>query len=97
MKTLQFIHTFAEDPAFGVLDVDIDASSGEVVRINIEAGSKIWISANKAGWLHLARICAELGTRNLESGYHFHQNYEFSGGGNPAGPEISFEVNNDLA
>ena len=95
MGTLEFTHTFAVDPELDDLDVDIATTSKEIVRINIETGDKIWISANKAGWLHLARICAELGTRDLEPGYHFHQNFEFSGGGNPDGPEISFEVNDN--
>jgi len=42
-------------------------------------------------WLHLARICAELGTSSYKLGFHFHRDFNF---GEPAGggPEVTFEV-----
>jgi hypothetical protein len=88
---LEFKHAFAEDPPHSDLSVEITAENDEKIAVNIENGKNIWLSANKAGWLHLARICAELGTRELEPGYHFHLTFEFKSS-DGKGQEISFEV-----
>ncbi len=88
---LEFRHAFAEDPPCGDLSVETSVSKDEKIAVNIENGKDIWLSANKAGWLHLARICAELGTRELEPGYHFHLTFDFKSS-DGKGKEFSFEV-----
>ena len=48
-----------------------------------------WLSATREGFLHLARVFAEMALRDLEPGYHFHVGSDF---GSAAGPEFSFEL-----
>jgi hypothetical protein len=69
---LKFEHVFEEDSRYGDLTVDIEAPPGAKIEFSI-SDNGIWLSANNEGFLHLARIFAELGTRNLEEGYHFHE------------------------
>ena len=90
-ERLKFIHEFDLDPANGDLSVETDRGEEQHIKISVEDGQEVWISANKAGWLHLAKICAELGTRDLEAGYHFHKNFDFKWSSGDE-PEISFEV-----
>ncbi len=87
----EFRHTFQDGSEGGCLSIEIDATGDEKIEVNIEEGNKIWISANRAGWLHLARICAELGLGNYEPGFHFHQDFSFHFA-EAKWPEISFEV-----
>jgi len=76
---LSFTHDFDEDPKWGDLSVDLDDPSPNA-RIAFSAGEDgIWVTANAQGFLHLARIFAELGTRELEDGYHFHMDARFLG------------------
>lgn len=89
--TQEFKHVFEEDPKWGDLTVEVDTTGDEKIHINIEDDSKIWISANKKGWLHLARLCAELGSRDLKPGYHVHLDFDFKSS-NSKKEEISFEV-----
>lgn len=90
---LEFKHTFEEDPKHGDLTVEKDANPSEQIKLNVEDGKTVWLAANKAGWLHLARICAELGTRDLEPGYHFHMDFSFkTSDGDGKGEEVAFEV-----
>ena len=51
----------------------------------------MWLSANRTSWLHLARVCAELGMADYEPGYHFHKTFGFKTS-DAGGPEISFGV-----
>jgi hypothetical protein len=45
------------------------------VQFKVDGGD-IWLSANRSGWLHLARICAEMGLHTESAnGYHFHRGY----------------------
>ena len=87
----KFLHQFQDGAADGVLSMDTDATETERIQIEISDGDKIWLSANRTGWLHLARVCAELGMADYAPGYHFHKTFDFkiSDG---SGPEISFEV-----
>jgi hypothetical protein len=70
---LRFEHCFEEDPRYGDLTVDI-VETPPGVAIEFTTGDDgIWLLANAEGFLHLARIFAELGTRtDLGEGYHFH-------------------------
>lgn len=87
----EFKYTFQDSSKDGCLSIETEASSDKKIEIDIEEGRKVWISANKAGWLHLARICVELGLGDYEPGFHFHQDLTFHSG-EAKGPEISFEV-----
>src|SRR5712692_3123580 len=85
----RFIHEFADDPPRGDFEVDLDVPTGASVRFNLD-GQDIWLSANREGWLHLARICAEMAlhTEN-KPGYHFHRTYDWKD--SPAsGCEVTF-------
>ena len=85
-----FSHSFETDPKHSDLSVDLDLPSGATLKFSCNDGD-IWVHGNQAGWLHLARICAELGMRpELRQGYHFHRTPEW--GTSSGSPEISFEV-----
>lgn len=89
-KTHEFVHHF-EDNEGTLITVDLDPPTGAIIRVELEEGNKVWLSANEDGWLHLARICAELGLAGFEVGHHFHRSFTFADSdGN--GPEISFGV-----
>jgi len=87
----EFVQLFEDLSSDGMLSLDLDPPANAVILVDQEAGGKVWVSANSGGWLHLARICAELGLGKYEPGYHFHRSLQF-GEGNETGPEISFEV-----
>ena len=63
----EFHYRFEDLSGVGMLTTDLQPPRGAKIVINIEDGNKVWLSANPAGWLHLARICAELGTRAATS------------------------------
>ena len=70
---LKFEHKFEEHPPHGELSVDILANpAGASVEFSV-GNDGVWLSANSEGFLYLARIFAELGSRSLERGYHFHR------------------------
>jgi len=66
------------------------------IRMEIDKIGDFWLSANSAGYLHLARTFAEMGIRPLENGYHFHMTGDFGTSELPVEtpPEFSFEVDN---
>jgi len=85
-----FTHTFEADPKYSDLSVNLDLPSGATLKFTT-SGSDIWVQANQAGWLHLARICAELGLRpELGKGHHFHRTPDWAW--SSGSPEVSFEV-----
>jgi hypothetical protein len=56
MMKHHFEHDFEDDPPRGDFEVNLDAPQG--ARIRVDSGDDgVWISANRAGWLHLARKC----------------------------------------
>jgi hypothetical protein len=68
-----FTHEFDDDPPHGDFDVDLDPPAGASIRFDVVDG-EVWVSANGAGWLHLAKICAEMGLHSgFSPGYHFHR------------------------
>ncbi len=86
-----FRHEFVDGSQDGLLSIETNTTENQKIRIDLEPGGKIWLSANREGWLHLARICAELGLGEYESGYHFHKDFDFQDG-SPDLPEIGFGV-----
>ena len=92
----QFVHEFEDDPALGDFEIDLALPPGAKLRFDANSGD-VWVSANRAGWLHLARICAEMGTHTaFKPGYHFHRSYDWSESPAP-GREVSFELSEDEA
>jgi hypothetical protein len=87
----EFVHAFEDLSSDGMLSLDLDPPPGAVIRIDLEEGGKVWLSANRTGWLHLARICAELGLAEYEPGFHFHRDPRFADS-DGSGPEVSFEI-----
>jgi len=87
----KFVHQFEDGAENGVLSIDTDVTGTVRIQVEISDGDKIWLSANRAGWLHLARICAELGMVDYEPGYHFHKTFDFKAS-DGSGPEIRFGV-----
>ncbi len=89
-KMHRFVHEFEDDPPLGEFDVELDPPPEARIRFDMD-GEDIWLSANRAGWLHLARICAEMGLHSeFQPGYHFHRSYDWGDSPKP-GQEISFE------
>lgn len=90
----RFVHEFDDDPADGDFEIDLDAPSGAQIRFELE-GQNIWLSADRAGWLHLARICAEMAMHtSFKPGYHFHRTYDWKTSA-ASGTEVSFELGAD--
>ena len=87
---LTFTHTFEDCSADGTLSIDSDAEPPAQVRAEVDEEGHVWLIANPAGWLHLARVCAELGMSQYEDGYHFHKDSHFDHISGP--PEIAFMV-----
>ena len=87
----RFIHEFEDDPAHGDFEIDLDPPPGTNIRFDVNGG-EVWLSANKAGWLHLAKICAEMGLHSgFSDGYHFHRTRDWHDSSGP-GDDVSFEL-----
>lgn len=90
----RFTHEFEDDPLLGDFDVELDPPPGATIRFDVN-GAEIWLTANRAGWLHLAKICAEMGLHSgFSAGYHFHRTRDWQGSVE-AVPEVSFELSGD--
>jgi hypothetical protein len=50
----KFVHEFEDDPRWD-FDVDLDPPAGATIKFDLDR-EDIWLSCNRAGWLHLARI-----------------------------------------
>ena len=86
-----FVHEFDDDPKHGDFDIDLNLPDGAHVRFDVN-NKDIWLSANKAGWLHLAKVCAEMALHSqFNPGYHFHRTHDWKSSGE-TGAEVSFEL-----
>lgn len=95
MTNKRFIHEFIDHSADGSLSFIVEALPPARIKLDVDdEGGGFWFSANREGWLHFAKIAAELGVGNYENGYHFHVNENFKWSENP--PDFTFEVNNEL-
>jgi len=88
----KFTHEFEDCSQEGSLSFDSDPSPPVKIQMKVEEDGDFWVTANREGWLHLARICAELGLGDYEDGYHFHVDKNFAASLKP--PEFSFLVDN---
>jgi hypothetical protein len=87
----RFVHEFDDDPPHGDFEVELDPPPGARVRFDLQ-GERIWLSADRAGWLHLARICAEMALHSgSRPGYHFHRSYDWRASADRE-KEVSFEL-----
>lgn len=89
--TKLFQHTFEDQSQDGCISFDTDSTDQITISITVEESRNVWLSANRAGWRHLAKLCAELGLGNYESGYHLHKTFDFKTADGST-PEISFEI-----
>lgn len=89
-----FKHEFNDESDGGSLSFDTDAMPPARIKLEVDADGDVWIRANPEGWLHLARICAELGMGNYEHGYHFHKDQDFQW--STGAPEFTFMVDKEL-
>jgi hypothetical protein len=94
MAKLRFVHEFDDKGPEGSMSVDTDAAAPAKVRLEVDAEGGVSIRANGEGWLHLARIAAELGLGTYETGYHFHKDGEFQW--STGAPEFTFERDDTL-
>jgi hypothetical protein len=90
--TKRFIHEFRDSADDGALSFDTDASGHLKIEFEVDEDGNVWVSANKAGWLHLAKVCAELGLGDYEPGYHFHKSLNFESSNPTNEAEVSFGV-----
>ncbi len=92
----KFVHEFSDDDPLGDFQADGSPPEGATIRFELE-GENLWLSCNRAGWQHLARICAEMGMcSEFEHGTHFHTPYDWQGS-HRRGHEVSFELIDDEA
>ncbi len=94
MARLRFVHEFTDESAEGSLSINTDAEAPAKVRMEVDAEGGFLIRANSEGWLHLARVSAELGLGRFESGYHFHKDAEYQW--STGAPEFTFERDDSL-
>lgn len=86
-----FVHELDDNPPLGDFETALDVPPGARIQFQLD-GADIWVSPDRAGWLHLARICAEMGLRSeSKPGYHFHRTYDWNASSS-AGHEVSFEL-----
>ena len=83
-----FIHEFQDESQDGCTSINTDAQLPAKIKLEVEDDGNFWLTANREGWLHLARVCAEMGLGDFKSGYHFHKNSTFQS--SEAAPEYSF-------
>ena len=77
---LKFVHEFEEDPPLSDLTVDQNMPKGAFAGVRAD-GNAVLLYANAAGFTHLPRLFAELGTRDLVDEYHMHFGANFEDGG----------------
>jgi hypothetical protein len=90
MEKKKFIHEFDDCSQDGSLSFDTDAPPGAEIKMEIDEEGGFWLQANAQGWLHLAKVCAELGAGNYEDGYHLHKDTDFQW--STGAPEFTFVV-----
>ena len=89
-----FTYEFEDLGEEGSLSIDEEPTPSACIKLEIDDEQGFWLQANRAGWLHLAKICAELGLGSYEDGYHFHVDETFSWSSGP--PEFTLMVNDKL-
>ena len=82
VATKRFVYEFQDVGYLSIHECPDDA----YISFEVIEGNEIWLLANRAGWLHLARICCQFGMQSdLEPGYHVH-----------ISTEVAFELSSDI-
>jgi len=89
-KIVEFHHAVADQGPRRSLSFDAEAAREARIRIDENDEGQLRVQANRAGWLHLARVCAELGLGNFAPGFTLRLDYDFRWGAG-SGPEIVLE------
>ena len=71
-----FTHTLTEVD-LDYITFNTDALPPAIVQMSVHENGDFSLIANQAGYLHLARVFAELGLRKFPSGCHFHKDGSF--------------------
>lgn len=77
MITKRFVHEFVDHSSEGSLSFIDECPPSARIKLEIDDEGSFWFSANHAGWLHFAKIAAELGLGDYEDGFHFHKDENF--------------------
>jgi hypothetical protein len=73
----RFNYEFDDDPTHGMMAYYNDPPDDARLIFQVENGNEIWVSGNRGGWEHLAKICAEMALRSeWEPGDHVHRSYD---------------------
>lgn len=73
----KFVYEFDDDMMQRDMAIDQGPPSDAKIRFDVQNGAEIWVYANRPGWAHLARVCAELAMRSdYDPGDHFHRGYD---------------------
>jgi hypothetical protein len=91
----KFTHEFTDGSPEGTLSIDLSPQRDARIQAGSNEKGEVWIDANPKGWLHIARIAAELGMSNYEPGYHFHRDLTFGDSHDEGQPTLSFGVLED--
>ena len=89
-RIVEFHHSFEDAGPRRSLSFDAEAAGAARVRIDENDDGQLRVQANGAGWLHLARVCAELGLGSFEPGFTLRLDYDFRWGAG-SGPEMVLE------
>lgn len=89
-----FKHEFEDCGKDGCLSFDVSDYGPEIrIKMDVQPDGDFTLVANKAGWLHLAKMCAELGLGEYQNGYHFHRDGSFKW--SDGAPEFTFCIDNN--
>jgi hypothetical protein len=80
----------------GDLDTYFERLPEDVIaKFAVDQNGGVWLSANRKGFLLLAKLFAEVGLRDLGDGWHSHYGLDLSKPGVPNGAEFTIEKLND--
>ncbi|NHQ87863.1 hypothetical protein HA050_17275 [Iodobacter sp. HSC-16F04] len=87
----EFSHR-VDDQLDGYIPFNTDTPDGATIFMKVDEAGNFCLSANADGFLHMARICAELALGNFPCGYHFHKNFNFKHSLDEAGTQFTFRL-----
>lgn len=92
----EFTHKFEDcsKDGGGSLSIDHDVALPARIQMSMDSAAGFTLRANAGGWLHLARVCAEMGLGEYKSGFHIHVDEQFQDSTTP--PEFTFVRDDSL-
>ena len=88
----KFVYEFDDASGGRSLSFNMDVVSPARIQLRLDSKEGFSFIANSEGWLHMARICAEMGLGDFETGFHFHLDASFDT--SPGPPEFTFVRDN---